>query len=272
MILAASDLSPRSAAVAERALLLGAALGAKVRLVHLREGSMPGRGARRRSPDVDRMLAQQAEQAATALGLPLPEVELHDAAPLGGVVEGLAELARGARLLVVGLHRERRVLDLLRMTTLERVVLAAPAPVLIAHRQPVRAYARVLAASDFAPASVAAMTLAARIAPGATFHAVHALRLPLGAGVNSAAYDAALTLAETLRAAFEHAPGMPRLHEPTLLVPGPVHEVLAFRQGELDADLICIGTHSGRLPEALGNHARDLLRGPPTDVLVAKPG
>ena len=270
MILAASDLGPRSAAVAERALLLGAALGAKVRLVHLREGQAPLLGARR-SPDPATILAQQAEQAAAALGLPLPEVAVFDAAPLGGVDEGIAQLAEGARLIVMGLHRERGVLDLLRMTTLERVVLAAPAPVLIAHRLPVRAYAQVLAASDFSPASVAAMAMAARIAPDAMFHAVHALRLPLGAGENSPAHDAALTRAETLRAAFESAPDMPRLNEPTLIVPGPVHEVLAFRQGELDADLICIGTHSGRDPEVLGNHARDLLRAPPTDVLVAKP-
>ena len=271
MILAASDLSPRSAAVAGRAMLLAAALGTQVRLVHLREGALPKLGARRK-PDAAALLAQQAAEAAAALSLPLPEVQVHDAAPRGGVVAGLAHLAQGARLIVLGLHRERGVLDLLRMTTLERMVLAAPAPVLVAHRLPVRPYARVLAASDFAPASVAAMTLAARIAPQAQFHAVHALRLPLGAGEKSAAHDAALTLAETLRAAFESAPGMPALHEPTLLVPGPVHEVLAYRQGELDADLICIGTHSGRLPEALGNHARDLLRWPPTDVLVAKPG
>jgi nucleotide-binding universal stress UspA family protein len=64
---------------------------------------------------------------------------------------------------------------------------------------------------------------------------------------------------------------MPALVEPTLIVPGAVHEVLGYRQSELNADLICVGTHSGRDPHVLGNNARDLMRAPPADLLVAKP-
>jgi nucleotide-binding universal stress UspA family protein len=75
-----------------------------------------------------------------------------------------------------------------------------------------------------------------------------------------------------MRTAFLSAPGLPELAETPEIVVGGVHEVLAFRQAELGADLVCIGTHSGRDPSRLGNYARDLMRAPPTDLLVAKPG
>jgi nucleotide-binding universal stress UspA family protein len=285
-IIAATDLTPRSGAVPARALLLAQALGAEVLLVHVHEpngeGALPRPGplrkiggklaARSRHKDPAAALQALAQDAAAQLNL--------SAAPPTRLIEGpvdaaLAELTRAeeAVLLVLGLHRERRALDILRLTTMEKLVLGARAPVLIAHRVPVRPYGRVLGSTDFAPASVAAMAMAARLVPQARFHAVHALQLPLGANLlpGGAAFDAALTTAELLRNGFEAAPGMPALAEPTLIVPGSVHEVLAFRQGELDADLICVGTHSGREPHVLGNYARDLMRAPPTDLLVAKP-
>jgi nucleotide-binding universal stress UspA family protein len=99
------------------------------------------------------------------------------------------------------------------------------------------------------------------------------LRRALGAGVaQDAASDDVLTQAEQMRAAFLASPGLPELAEPPEIVPGGVHEVLAFRQVELNADLVCIGTHSGRDPGQLGHYARDLMRAPPTDLLIAKPG
>jgi hypothetical protein len=52
------------------------------------------------------------------------------------------------------------VLDVLRLTTMEKIVLAAPVPVLIAHREPSRPYRRVLALTDFSPASAAALRVA----------------------------------------------------------------------------------------------------------------
>jgi nucleotide-binding universal stress UspA family protein len=289
-IIAATDLTPRSAAVPERALLLGQALGAEVLLVHVR-GAPPDSASGRARPlrqiggklaalpraarpaDPAATLKELAQAAATQLRLSTPpQTQVID----GPVDRALADLthAEGALLLVLGLHRERRALDILRLTTMERVVLSARSPVLIAHRRPVQPYRRVLGSTDFAPASVAAMAMAARLVPDARFHAVHALQLPLGASfiAGGATFDAALTQAELLRSTFEAAAGMPKLAEPTLIVPGTVHEVLAFRQGELDADLICVGTHSGRDPDVLGNYARDLMRAPPTDLLVAKPG
>ena len=176
-------------------------------------------------------------------------------------------------MIVLGLHRERRVLDLLRLTTMERIVLAAPCPVLIAHRPAEGPYRQVLALSDFSPASAAALVAAARLAPAAQFHAIHALQMRLGARAipGKHEFDTALARAEAARTAFLALPGLPALAEAPEIVPGGVHQVLAFRRDELGADLACIGAHSGRNPDALGNYARDLMRAPPTDLLVAKP-
>lgn len=244
-ILAATDLTPRSSQVAARAAAIAQALGSRLVLAHVHDGG-----------------------EAPALAA---ETRLLTGQP----AEALAELARaeGASLIVLGLHRERRVLDLLRLTTMERIVLAAPCPVLIAHLPAERPYATVLAPTDFAPGSAASLFAAARIAPLARRHAIHALQMRLGARAapGNEEFEAAMLRAEVACAAFLATPGLPALDEPPLIVPGGVHEVLAFRQAELGADLVCIGAHSGRDPGVLGNYARDLMRAPPTDLLVAKP-
>ncbi len=300
-VIAATDLTPRSAYVAGRAALIARALDARLILAHvtergealvetaptpqpkLVEGLAPRRPGRIGSlgrklgllpGDAERNPAQALTIEAESLASPdAPPVEIQ--VLIGAPGPALAELAResGAAVMVLGLHRERRVLDLLRLTTMERVVLDSPVPVLIAHRPPDDDYAKVLALTDFSPASAAALAMAGRLAPAARFHAIHALQLPLGArfATGDPAADEAITRAELLRTAFLARPGLPELAEPPEIVAGGVHEVLTYRRNELGADLVCIGSHSGREPSQLGNYARDLMRAPPTDLLVAKP-
>jgi nucleotide-binding universal stress UspA family protein len=267
-VIAATDLSKRSAHVAGRAARLAQTLGARLILAHVGHDDAPGPlaglglGRSKETPETAMTALAEAHGAEVRLLVGDPSTEL-------------AKLAttENALLIVLGLHRERRVLDLLRLTTMERIVLDAPCPVLIAHQPPDHDYAQVLALSDFSAASAFALATAAQIAPDARFHAVHALRLPIGAALKQGGResDAAREKAKSLREAFLAHPGLPALSEPPEIVPGGVHQVLAFRREELAADLVCIGAHSGRDPKALGNYARDLMRAPPTDLLVAKP-
>jgi nucleotide-binding universal stress UspA family protein len=284
-VLAATDFSPRSAQVVGRAAALARVLGARLVVVHVRperaEGprlAIPGGPVRpllARLGLVGRGMTDEAAAghlaAAAAHAGGGAVTRLLTGRPEAAIAAAAAE--EGAALIVLGLHRERRVLDALRLTTMERIVLEAPVPVLIAHQPPQRPYARVLALTDFSPGSVAALAMAARIAPGAELHAVHALQIPLVAAVaaGEAAEDRALVQAELMRAAFLALPEVPHLAAPPELVPGGVHEVLEFRRRELGADLVCIGSQSGSRPDALGHYARDLMRAPPTDLLVAKP-
>jgi len=66
-------------------------------------------------------------------------------------------------------------------------------------------------------------------------------------------------------------PGLPPNMTPPEIVRGGVHEVLRYRMAEGQTDLLVIASQSGRDPSRLGNYARDLMRAPPTDILVTKP-
>ena len=288
-IIAASDGTPRSAHVIGRSAALAALCGMRLVVAHV-EGDRSGKAERRASPESEpralgrlgRKLAARAPALATgkrrldAIAEAMRDAGLHEAPRLlqgdpAGAISTLAE-EEGAALLVLGLHGERRVLDALRLTTMERIVLATKTPALIAHQPPRRDYAQVLALTDFSPASAAALALAARLAPKARFHALHMLTLPLGARFtpDDPACDAAITQAEQAREGFLATPGLPALAEPPLMVPGNLHELLKLRSEEINADLICIGINSGRDGGRLGHYARDLMRAPPLDLLIAR--
>lgn len=252
-VIAATDLTERSAQVPARARQLAQSPGAQVLLAHV----APPEGKKR--PPLSETEAELHALAAEA-GADGVRLLSGDA---GAALAALAETEE-AGLIVLGLHRERRVLDLLRLTTMERIVLTSPCPVLIARDPAQKPYAQVLLATDFSPASAAALITAARVAPQAEFHAIHALQVPLGRDA-----EAAMARAEAAREAFLATPGLPPLAEPPEIIPGGVHQVLAYRHAELSADLLCVGAHGHAGGTTLDPYARDLMRAPPSDVLVA---
>jgi nucleotide-binding universal stress UspA family protein len=264
-ILAATAFDARSRAVVPRAAALAQATGARLIVAN---AVLPPKPFRRRPTRDPQAVLQKLVQDLPGLNV---ETRLLDAP----AAVTIAELARQERadLVVLGLHRRRRLMDTLRLTTMEQITLDVPCPVLIAHTLPVQPYRRVLGAVTFAPASARALGIAAQIAPQADFHAIHALQLALAEKLPGADIDItpSMTEAELLREAFlrfDHVPDQMKRPE---IVPGGVHEVLQFRMDELSPDLLVIGSHSGRDPGSLGNYARDLMRAPPADLLIAKP-
>ncbi|MGY6549814.1 MAG: universal stress protein [Roseinatronobacter sp.] len=272
-ILAATDLTRRSRAVIPRAVQLARDHGAALIVAHA--VAPPARGVQRLRLKPAADPAAKAEAEFDRLRAQLSDLDLHFIVSRENpdtLIPSLAQ-AQGADLIVLGLHQQRRVLDSLRLTTLERITRMAPCPVLIAQAPLARPYRRVLGAITFAPASARALRVAAHLAPDAELHAIHALQLPLSAKLPKADIMASpeMTEAELLRKAFLDFETLPaRLARPEI-VPGGVHEVLQFRMAELDPDLVVIGSHSGRRDDTLGNYARDLMRAPPTDMLIAKP-
>lgn len=285
-IIAATDLSARSAQVLGRAVRLatdqraglGDAGNVRIILIHVMEKA--GFSARRalrlknrvntRSGAMDTLTGLAAAFGDMTVA-PAIDCRVADGAPEGVLSDLIAQ--EKADLLILGLHQERRVLDALRLSTMERILLRGDCPVLIAHQPPERRYATVLGAVDFGPASGRALILAGKLAPTAEFHAIHALQQPLRDKLSPADTDDTTTMvqAELLRKAFCETPGLPEnLHLPEI-VPGPVHEVLNYRLDELRPDLLTIGTQSSKVAGRLGHYARDLMRAPPTDVLIAKP-
>lgn len=263
-IIAASDLSDRSENVLGRAVTLAEHLDGRVLFVHAAPRGMPDMRA-------EAARAQMQEACDTLRGGERAEVRVLRDRPELAIPELAA--AERATLLVLGLHRPRPVLDLLRLTTMERIVLRTEAPALLAHTAFTRPYGKVLAALDFSASDAAALALAARLAPDAAFHAIHALQLPLREKLPRGRDSMGTPTLQEARArceAWMTTPGLPEGMNAPEIVPGPPHEVLAFRVDELRPDLVTIGASSKAEPDRLGNHARDLMREPPTDVLVAK--
>lgn len=296
-VIAASDGTSRSAHVIGRAAVLAGQLDMQLVVAHVRSpraalianrrkadqqaGEPQGNGLGKLGRRLTRLATAPLPRTAGQAPLRDIEARMRDAgvagAPrllTGDAAEEISALAKAesAAFLVLGLHGKRRALDALRLTTMEKIVLATQATALIAHQPPTRPYRRVLALTDFSPASAKALAVAARIAPDARFHALHMLALPLGArfSPDDPACDAAITRAEQAREGFLATPGLPELAEPPLMVPGNLHEMLKLRAEETGADLICIGINSGRDGSRLGHYARDLMRAPPLDLLVAR--
>ncbi len=224
----------------------------------------------RRKMTVEAAAEHLAAIAATMTGLNVTAV-VREGRVAASVAAVVAEHEAG--LVVLGLHKERMVLDALRLTTMEQITLAVPCPVLVAHHADAAPYRRVLGAVTFAPASAHAMATAARLAPKAEFHAIHALETTsrdrrAGKDLQD---SSVMTEAELLRDGFLLMPGLPVMARKPEIIPGNVHEVISYRVAELQPDLLVIGSHSGRNPQALGNYARDLMRAPPSDLLIAKP-
>jgi nucleotide-binding universal stress UspA family protein len=272
-ILAATDFTPRSRAVVGRAAALAHQHGARLVLVHaLPARKRPVRRIRLgKAPDPRERAEAEMAKLCASISHVAPEWRIEAEKPHVLIPRIAQDIS--ADLIVLGLHLARRVLDAVRLTTLERITRAATCPVLIAHTPDVTPYRRVLGAITFAPASARALEVAAKLAPEAEFHAIHALQLPLSAKLPTVNVMtcAEMCEAELLRKAFMGFDGLPKSLSLPEIVPGGVHEVLQFRIAELHPDLVVIGSNSGRDPTSLGNYARDLMRAPPTDMLVAKP-
>ncbi|MFN7001804.1 MAG: universal stress protein [Roseinatronobacter sp.] len=272
-ILAATDLTRRSAAVLPRAAQLARAHDARLVVAHAVESRTGAVKRIRIAVGRDPLAKAEAELARFKASCPDLDVITHVA--LGKPASLIERLAAEYRpdLIVLGLHLPRRVLETLRLTNLERITQSVPCPILIAQSRPATPYRKVLGAITFGPASAKALRVAAHLAPDADMHAIHALQLPLAAKLPNAEMmlSPEMTEAELLRKAFLDFQLLPdRLGTPEI-VPGGVHEVLDFRIAELKPDLVVIGSHSGRSATKLGNYARDLMRAPPTDMLIAKP-
>jgi nucleotide-binding universal stress UspA family protein len=152
-ILAATDFTPRSRAVAGRAGALARQHGARLVLVHALPVHPRPRGRLRLGTAPDPAARAEAEMAALRDSLPDIPLEWRIEAEKPHLLIPRIAQEIEADLIVLGLHLARRVLDTMRLTTLERITRAATCPVLIAHTPDIRPYRRVLGAVTFAPPS-----------------------------------------------------------------------------------------------------------------------
>jgi nucleotide-binding universal stress UspA family protein len=256
-----------------RALLLARALGARLDVVHVIDDDLPADLAAEKRRVAEQALTRAlAGPEAAGVETGIAVLEGHPAAVIAREAE-----ARDALLVITGQHRARPFLDMLRETTVERMVRAIARPVLLVAAPAEAPYAKVLVPVAFSPACATAVRMARDIAPGATMHLFHAVHVPF-AGLMDASGQRDVTrtvLADDATAcdrwqSDHHLPA--DLAQPEI-VAGGFGTLMADRVARLRPDLIALGAHtrSGLSLFTLGGTAAELLRDPPCDLLLARP-
>lgn len=288
-ILAATDFSRAATVAVRRAAQLAHATGARLELMHVLPPepsptswtalrSAFGFDATRARDDAMNRLKRAAGRAGPELAAP---VELHLAEGRADAAIAGRAVAIDADLVVVGAHGEHFVLDVFVGTTAQRVLRAAPVPVLVVRQAPIYRYEQVLIATDFSGASMAAARAARRLFPGASFHFLHVWELPFEgsltrAGVSQttienqrqrAADEARQALESFVReAGFEDGKASVRVGHG--YPPARIKE----RAAELDVDVIVVGAQGKSRLEAglLGSVSEHVTAETPCDVLLVK--
>jgi nucleotide-binding universal stress UspA family protein len=196
--------------------------------------------------------------------------------------DGLARIAEdmAADLLVVGTHGRTGLKRFLLGSVAERAVRLAPVHALVARGEIAdgHGYQRILVASDFSPASRAALAMALSIAPaGATVEVVHCWQTPVaptGMPAEPMREELERAVAESggrLVAQTGTAEGRPRIR--FLSVESSAAEGIRHRAEEEGADLIVTGSHGRRGVRRwlLGSVTETIIRHAPCSVMVVRP-
>lgn len=273
-ILIATDLSARSDRAMARATALARTHGARLILLSVVDDAMP--------EDLTESIADKVRHRLDRIAQPLrEELTVEDHVHVGDPTETLlhrtAEIAPS--LLVLGVHRPRPFLDMLRETTMQRIVRRTDCPVLLVRDPAEGDYTRIAAATDFSPAATAALRLAHQLAPAAEITPVHVVHVPYQGMLSaSGGSDQALTKAFLKDArrddtAWRGTADLPQSIAETEIVDGSAYRTLRQRAESGAAQLITAGAHGrvGAAPAILGSLATDLMRDPPCDILIARP-
>ena len=273
--IAATDLSPRSDRALRRAFRLAAQQDARVIVLHVVDDAAPSDLATQIQNGSRQVLDRFVESIRNGVDA---EIRVIPGDPASDVVNAIR--SAGADLLIVGTHRSDRLLDSFYETTAQRIVRLSACPVLTVADRNDHDYASVIAATDFSPGAAAAILHAAEIAPEAIITPLHALHVPYR-GMMSYTSPPADDIEQSFRleakeadAAWRAANALPGNCGPTEIMPGSPLSVLAEKVRSGRVDLIAAGAHGrvGQRRALLGSVASDLLRNPPCDVLVARPG
>ncbi|MBV7409478.1 universal stress protein [Maritimibacter sp. DP1N21-5] len=269
-ILVATDLSPRSDRAVLRALSLARDNKATCHIVHVVDDAIPEvladpvlSGARERL----RLFTAEYGEGGTV------EVHVIHGDPRQAIPETAAQV--GAKLVVLGMHRPRFLLDALRETTMEALVRTVAAPVLVVKDPADHDYGPVLVPVSFSPACAAAIRAARTIAPKAerlTYHAIHLPFPGLTGEKHGGQMDRYLTReAEVAKEEWIRKEDIG--DEEVRMVTGGLRETLFGFVETQKPTLIALGAHTRSVASVftLGSFAAHLIRNAPTDLLIARP-
>ncbi|QQP93370.1 universal stress protein (plasmid) [Skermanella sp. TT6] len=275
VILAASDLSPRSDRAVVQAAYLAARMEARLVLLNVVDDELP-------APifDEERGLALRALESTAARLDTLPRDRI-DMRVSGGL--DFREILAAAReeeadLIVLGAHRRAILEDILVGTTVERVVRNASTPILVVKRPGPGDYRCTLAALDLTAEAVSILEQAHGLAGGQTLYALHVADDSVGlrqlgdaAAADRHRAELARTCEGLLRGIARRAGLAPNGFLPVVERGSPAQAILDAA-GAFGADLGVVGTRTrtrGPMERLLlGSVAERLLLDMPCDVLT----
>lgn len=272
-ILVATDMSPRSDRAIERAAMLAKECDAQLHILSIIDSALPEEIAASLTDDIRGKLSRYATHLNGVYGItPVPHVVVGD---LTTDLKAGCD-AHEADLVVLGLHRPRPILEHFRETTMELLVRQAEIPVLLVKNAALGPIKKAVAAIDFSPASAGAVEAVHRLAPNAQISLISALHVPYAGMLGSertnleAAFRKEM---EVIRDSWMEKYPLPEGLDPPVIVAGAVQMVVEAQVEALGADILAIGAHSRSLPTrwTIGSLAGDLVRRPPTDLLIAQP-
>ncbi|WP_208348504.1 universal stress protein [Pseudaestuariivita rosea] len=275
-VLVATDLSARSDRAVRRACQIAKSRMAKLTVLSVLDNAMPDDMVQVLTGKAQKTLQDVIDHSLAADGVDYT-IDIHPGDPTVDILRKVDDEA--VDLLVMGTHRPRPFMDLLRETTMQRIVRQTACPVLLVKDGGEDDYDTILAAVDFSPSSTAALRLAHDMSPGGLLKGLHVVHVPYqgrlatgdqssealaGAFIKEAKQNAATWLGQT---------DLPIDEQDIEIVDGSVYPVLCDRVLKSQADLVAVGAHGrvGSMPAVLGSLANDLMRDPPCDVLIARP-
>lgn len=269
-ILLASDLGHRCDRPLDRAITCARAWGSTVDIAVVREYGVPAGSTPQ--PDAGTLLRELREE----LQADDVRMQLHlaEGDPAVQVVDLAA--ARKSGLVVTGIARSSPLAGILLGRTVDRVLLRAPAPVLVVRRRGRIPYRRIIVATDLEAPSRLALHVALRWFPDTPVRLFHAYRPPMSTGSEPDEARAEMHAGAVAGCqAFLAASGLSRADDARITVQAEYGEpelLLADCGRRLGADLLVLGNHGrGALFETLiGSTARRLLEQVDTDVLVVR--
>lgn len=272
-IFATTDLSHRGDTALRRGFALARRFEARLIVLSIIDDAAP--------PSIIEELVNNARTSLTGFGETHGQgldwtVHVEAGDPTGDILDSVEFYSPD--LMIMGTHRERAFLDLLRETTAQRIVRLSNVPVLIAADRDERPYATVILGTDFSPNAAAGAMLAAELAPDARILPVHALHVPYeGVLTRSGGADELFQnfSRDAMRddRAWRAENGLPAAVMDTEILQGSADRALAETARREDAHLIVVGAHGrvGSHRALLGSVASDLMRDPPCDVLIVRP-
>lgn len=285
-VLAASDLSPESAHVVQRATRIASLRGARCTVIHALGLDVPdvvrtffGQDTAAITKGVVDGVRATLVEATTGQGpgAPGPSVVVETGLP-GPTIKDFAA-QHDVDLIVVGGFSGRLVRRMVLGSTASQVVRRSTCPVLVVRLPAIRDYRRVLIAVDFSPASATSIRLAQQLAPQAELVLIHVSALPLQAqmaygGVSEeqiARYrtEARSRASWSLEQVADSAGLGPEGYDSIVVDGDPVEQIRNCSE-DRDCDLVVVGKHGAhRIEEVLlGSVTLGLLSSCSRDVLV----